>query len=92
MYCPFFGYDKNEPDHTVIYRLLNTALLLAAKEKQLIFHQSAGASFYKKIRRAEGCLESMAIYTEHLPQKQRLSWKILKFFINGIAPRFMEKY
>ncbi len=92
MYCPFFGYDKEEEDHSVVYRLLSTALLLEAKKKRLVFNQSAGASFYKKIRRAEGCLESMALYTQHLPPKQRLSWSMFRSFVNSFAPRFMEKY
>lgn len=90
--CPFFGYDKSHPEHNIVYRILNTELLLEAKKRTLIFHQSAGASVYKKIRRAEGHLESMAIYTQHLPFKQKLAWKILILFINKIAPKYMKKY
>lgn len=92
MMCPFFGYDKSDPQHNIVYRLLNTELLLEAQKKKLLFHQSAGASVYKKIRRAEGCLESMAIYTAHLPYKQKLSWNMLRVFMNKIAPKYMQKY
>lgn len=92
MMCPFFGYDKRDPEHNIVYRLLNTELLLEAKKKMLIFHQSAGASVYKKIRRAEGCLESMAICAKHLPFRQKVSWNILRTFINNIAPRYMKRY
>jgi len=92
MMCPLFGYDKTDPDHTMIYRMLSTALLMAAKEKKLIFHQSAGASFYKALRRAKNCKESMAIYSSHLPCAQKLSWTALMTFVNTFAPRYMKKY
>lgn len=90
--CPFFGYEKTDPDHNTIYRLLNTVLLLEAQKKKLIFHQSAGASFYKTIRRAKSCYEYYAIYTRHLPFKQKCGWSTLKVFINTVAPPFMKKY
>lgn len=92
MMCPIFGYEKNERESNVIYRLLNTALLLEAKKEGLLFNQSAGAAFFKSIRRAEGCLEYIAIYTNHLPVYRKLFWSILKFFINKVGSKFMEKY
>jgi len=92
MYCPILGYDKEHPEHTKIYRVLSTALILEAQKRGLLFHQSAGASFYKQIRRAESCLESTAVYSHHLPLKQRISWAMLSFFINTFAPKFMKKY
>lgn len=90
--CPFFGFDKSHPQHNVLYRLLSTALLLEAKKGGWIFHQSAGASFYKKIRRAEGCLETMAVYVDHLPFKKKLAWKVLEALMNKFGAYYMEKY
>lgn len=92
MYCPFLGFDKNDPDHSIIFRLLNTALLLEAKEKQYLFHQSAGASFYKSVRRAEGTLEYQTVFTQHLPRKQRIAWSLLTKFINAFGPNLMRRY
>lgn len=92
MMCPFFGYDKTDPDHTVIYRMLSTALLLEAKKRKILFHQSAGATFYKKIRRAQGAFESMAVYTKHLPLRQKFSWSVFNFIINTFSPKYMKKY
>lgn len=92
MMCPFFGYDKTDPEHTVIYRLLSTTLLLEAKKNGWVFHQSAGASFYKSVRRAQGCLESMAVYTRHLNRKQKFSWSMLSFFVNLFGPKYMKRY
>lgn len=92
MMCPFFGYDKQDTQHALIYRTLSTSLLLEAQKRGLIFHQSAGASFYKSIRRAESCLEFMAIYSDHLPRKQKVSWATLQTFINKFAIPYMKKY
>lgn len=92
LYCPVFGYDKSDNDHKKIYRILNTGLMLAAKNNGSIFHMSAGASFYKKIRQAEGCLESNAVYYRHLPFWQRMSWKMIKTLMNGIGPWFMKRH
>lgn len=92
MMCPIFGYAKNNQESNLIYRLLNTALLLEAQKENLLFNQSAGAAFFKSIRRAQGCLEYVAIYTNHLPLRRKLFWSMLKFFINRVGAKFMEKY
>jgi hypothetical protein len=92
MFCPVFGFDKAHPQHTQIYRILSTALLLEAQKRGVVFHQSAGASFYKKIRKAEGHMEYMGVFTRHLCCKQRIGWRVLRTFINSVAPRFMQKY
>lgn len=89
MTAPFFGYSGTEKN---VYRLLSTLLLLEAKEKGLLLHQSAGASFYKKVRRAESAMEFMAVYKKHLPFKQRLVWNILKWIMNIFATPFMKRY
>lgn len=91
MYCPMLGYDKNDPDHKLIYRHLSTDLLLEARKNQWIFHQSAGASFYKSIRRAQGYMEYMGVYTAHLPFKQKTAWTLLGTLINS-SSRFMKNY
>lgn len=91
-HCPFIGFDKSQKDQTKLYRLLSTMLLLEANKKSGILHQSAGASFYKTIRRAEGCLEYMAVHTDHLPLKQKFAWSLLKIMMNTAAAPFMKKY
>ena len=76
--CPFIGYDKNHPDKVHIYRLLSTLLLLEANKKNQLFHQSAGASFYKSIRRAVRYQEYWGIYSRHLSFNQRFTWLLLQ--------------
>lgn len=92
VHCSFFGYDKLRENSTLIYRLLSTFLLLEAAKKGKVFHQSAGASFYKTIRRAKKIQEYQAIYTKHLLFKQKLAWLFLKTMINTFAVPFMKKY
>lgn len=92
MVCPFFGYEKEDPEATVIYRLLSTSLLFEAKKKSLLFHQCSGASFYKTIRRAEGCIDFIGVYSHHLSWQQKLVWFMLRVFINTFAPTYMRKY
>lgn len=92
MMCPIFGYEKNSSESNVVYRLLNTALLLEAQKEGLLFNQSAGAAFFKSVRRAEGCLEYIAVYTSHLPAYRKLFWSTLKFFINKVGSKYMKKY
>lgn len=92
LYCPFFGYNTKSPERSKLYRLLSTILFLEAKERGLILFQSAGASFYKKIRGANDCLEYLAVYTKHLPLKKRFSWVALKAVANSIGGHFMRKY
>lgn len=91
-FCPFFGYDKTQPDHMRLYRLLSTMLLLESAKEGYLFHQSAGASFYKKIRRAQGETEYLGIYTKHLGIRQRTTWWLIKAIMNGVAVRFMKNY
>lgn len=89
---PLIGFDKAHPKNGEIYQLLSLSLLLAAKKNNLIWHQSAGASAYKKNRGAVPCLESMAVYANHLPIGRRLFWDGFKRFINTFAVPFMERY
>jgi len=92
LHCPLLGYDKCSPKSNEIYRLLSTMLLIEAAANANIFHQSAGASFFKKTRRAKGFQEYQAVYSRHLMWKQRTAWFIIKTLLNVFAIPFMKKY
>lgn len=92
MTAPFFGYEKESPEHKNLYRILSTLITLEAKQKGLLLHQSGGASFYKKLRRAESHMEYLAVHCRHLPFKRRIPWNILKWIMNHFAAPFMKKY
>lgn len=87
-----FGYDKNHPDQNTHYRLLSTLLLLEAKKHATIFNQSAGGSYFKKSRGAQGYTEYQAVYTKHLNRRQNAGWSLLKNVINKFAPDLMKNY
>lgn len=90
--CPFFGYNLNHPMKTQIYRILSTFLLLEAQKNGALFHQSAGASFYKTVRRAKSLIEYQGCYTKHLSFKQKITWLLLRSIMNSIGVSFMKKY
>lgn len=92
MFCPFLGFNKADPEHNQIFRLLNIALLFEAKKHGWLFNQSAGASFFKSVRRAKGTIEYMGVYTKHLPKRQRYTWTFLARMINTFGQSCMKKY
>lgn len=92
MLCPFFGYDRAVPKETALYRLLSTVLMLEAYEQGLLFHQSSGASTFKKIRKAQDCIEYMAVYSRHLSFKRKIPWRLLKNMCNSMGINFMKRY
>lgn len=92
MTCPFFGYDKTKPQHIGLYRLLSTVLMLEAKKLDHLFHQSAGASTYKKIRRAKDHMEYTAVFDKHLPLSRKIPWSFIKMLINTVGVFYMKKY
>jgi hypothetical protein len=92
MFAPFFGYDRTVSKETGLYRLLSTVLMLESNERKLLFHQSSGASTFKKIRKANAAIESLAVYHQHLSFKRRLPWTLLKQVCNTMGVHYMEQY
>lgn len=88
---PIFGYDTSLPQDVGLYRIISTVLTLEAKEQGLVVNQSAGASSYKKLRRAEGDIEYTAVYSRHLPFYRRLPWVVIRSVVNGVGLRVMKK-
>lgn len=92
MISSLFGYDPLSGENKGVYRLLSTILMQEAKKNGGYYNQSAGGSFYKKIRRAEGHMEYTAVYLKHLPLKRKVPWQILQVALNTVGARFMKKY
>lgn len=90
--CLLFGYDKKAPEATDVYRAMSISLMLEATKNKSIFHQSSGATFYKQIRRAKSLTEYQAVWTEHLPLKQKAAWILLRCIMNTVAIPLMKKY
>lgn len=92
MTSPLLGYDLTHTRDDKLYRLTSTVLTMEARKMGMVFHLSSGASFFKKIRKAEGNIEYNAVYHRHLPIRKRLPWWILKGVINLIGIPFMKLY
>ena len=92
MYCPFFGYDRDLPKENSLYRILSTVLMCEAHERKLFFHQSSGASMFKKMRKAQDCIEYHAIYNKHLKISRRIPWIMLRSLYNTIGKIYMKRY
>lgn len=92
MYCPYFGYDLSVPQEISLYRMLSTVLMLEARDRKLFFHQSSGASTFKKIRKAKGCIEYSAVFYKHLKIQRHIPWLILKNLYNSVGMIFMKRY
>lgn len=92
MYCPFFGYDRQAAKDPSLYRLLSTVLMLEACEHHLFFHQSSGASMFKTIRKAKGCIEYTAVFYKHLKMQRHFPWLMLKNLYNSVGMIYMKRY
>lgn len=92
MYCPFFGYDRKLPKEESLYRLLSTVLMLDAYERHLFFHESSGASMFKKIRKACSSIEYTAVFYKHLKIQRHFPWLILKNLYNTMGLICMKYY
>lgn len=92
MISSLFGYNPQDEENKGVYRVLSTLLMLEAQKNGGRYNQSAGGSFYKKIRRAEGHMEYTAVYSKHLPNLRKIPWQILKVTLNSIGARFMKTY
>jgi len=89
---PLFGYDTAVPQKIGLYRMLNALLILEARKIGALLNQSAGASSFKKLRRATPQFEYLAVYTKHLPIHRRLPWKILKGIMTRIGIPLLNKF
>lgn len=92
MYCPFFGYDTSLPKEEGLYRILSTLLMKEVEREGYFFHQSSGASTYKKMRKAESSLEYTAVLHRHLSLRRRLPWNFIAQLYNRFGIKYMMEY
>lgn len=92
MTMPFFGYDTSLPQTTGLYRMISARVALDSKEKGMFLNMSAGASSFKRLRRATSQLEYTAINTEKLPLRQKLPWKLLHLMLNRLGAYLLQKF
>ncbi|NYE94529.1 hypothetical protein FHU41_000750 [Psychromicrobium silvestre] len=90
--APFVGYDLGKEQHLGLYRMLNLLIIETAWEHGVTVHASSGVPDFKKSRGAESELEYTAVYTRHLPFRQRLAWAALDVIINSIAQPLIKRF
>jgi len=89
---PIFGYDTHLPQSSGLYRLLSTQVVLEGQQGQLLINCSGGVGQFKRLRGGRPALEYNAVYSRHLPQKQRLPWLALQQLLNRVAAPVIQKY
>ncbi len=82
---PVLGYDTRLPVKTGLFRMLSNAFAEIAYERGLDLHASSGVAAFKRSRGGEPELEYTAVYTSHLPLKNRLVWASLERLISWVA-------
>lgn len=92
MMSPLLGYDTKKSKNSKLYRITSVMLTQEAKDKKLLYHLSSGAAVFKKLRRAEGNIEYMAVQHDHLPFRRRLPWRLLRWVMNSFGIIFMKRY
>jgi Acetyltransferase (GNAT) domain len=85
MTTPLLGYDTNLPQALGLYRMLTAWMTQEAREKGLIYHQSAGVASFKRRRGFSGAIEYTAVFHQHLPIHRRVGWWMLAACLNFIA-------
>ncbi|MBK8421644.1 hypothetical protein [Candidatus Villigracilis saccharophilus] len=87
---PLFGYDTSLPLAEGLYRLLTLITLQEGLKRNVLVHASGGVGNFKKVRGGESVTEYNAVYTKHLPRKQRLPWKLIQAVSRAAIPYFKK--
>jgi len=88
--APLVGYDTDLPQDLGLYRLL--ILLIIQRSENKILNLSSGAPDYKRNRGGQAFIEYAAIYTQHLPLKRRLIWRLVNFILSYLFVPILKKY
>ena len=88
---PILGYDISLPQSLGLYRMLTAYLITISLEKGYLYHLSSGVGTFKRNRGCFQILESMAVYTKHLPFSRRLPWLLFRLLLNGVGKRILIK-
>jgi hypothetical protein len=83
--APLVGYDTALPQKTGLYRMLSYLIARTAHDAGVDLHNSSGVADFKRNRGGESELEYTAVYTRHLPARQRAAWAVLDTVVSRVA-------
>ena len=86
---PIVGYDRTLPRATGLYRRLRAINHAAARNGHRLYHMSAGAEGFKRLRGGRATVEYMIADFRHAPQAQRRAARILSSLTQRAARRLL---
>jgi len=89
---PLLGYDTDLPQEMGLYRILTSFLVQRARDLSVLINASSGAAGFKRARGGRACIEYSLVRSEHLPWRQRWSWRLLEWLANGIGIPLMRRF
>ena len=88
---PLVGYDTHLGKQKGLYRLVLASATDYALKNDLIFHASAGAAEFKRLRGGIPYIEYSAIYIKHLDPRRQIVWRRLAKILNRYIVPIMKK-
>lgn len=89
---PLLGYDTTLPPELGLYRRLMALLLREAQARGLRLHYSSGAGAFKQHRGGVPALEYSAVFSGHLPGRQRLALGTLAGILQRMAGPILSRH
>lgn len=89
---PIVGYNLSRPKKEGLYRLIMLNTIEFSYKRGFIFNASSGAPHFKEQRGAQPYIEYTAIYSKHLPKKQKQMWKRLNRVLLMVMQPILVKF
>lgn len=90
--APVVGYATGLSQKFGLYRRLMALVLREAAEKGLMLNLSSGAAQFKRLRGGFPAIEYTAVGIEHLPNRQRRTWRILAGLLQRIGEPLLRRF
>lgn len=90
--APIVGYNTSLPQQIGLYRLLMATVYKRAARAGQAINLSAGAAAFKRSRGGIGTMEYSAVYTRHLPMRQRRALAVLGSLTRGLGEPIMRRF